>query len=104
MAAIDGNLKVIPSAKLKEMARQKVIESTRRYSDGPEIALTQIFQQPDSYKKELAEFKAEEEAKKKANASAEAERDALIDRVWLNEFEDGTEAIALANKILPGHS
>ena len=102
-AAIEGTLKPISSAKIKSIAEKRVIKSANERYGQPEFEFHELFSHPESYKVELAAHNVEMKQFEDANAAAEVERDAIIDRIWLDEFDDGKVAIAEAMKILPKH-
>lgn len=93
-AAIRGELKMKLSTSIKEEAREKALR-TSRY-DTPALDFHQLFQEPDSYKKEIAEHKAEQAKHKAKNDTISAWFNDLIDRVNLGRFENGEDAIAEA--------
>lgn len=91
-AAVDGELELLPSRKIKENAKHVVIRSSSsRYLD---VHFSGLFKEPKSYVAAKTAHLLEEEQIREANEKREAIAQAIIDRVFLDEFEKGEDAIS----------
>lgn len=95
-----GTSKMKSAKEVTAMYQKRIIEQGESYRD-MEAKVTDIFEEPQSYKDAMAELKAER--KKHADANAEVQRYAqsLIDGVELGKFEDGAEPIRLMEAYSP---
>ena len=100
VAAVDGSIKPVSTAKLKLLIRDTVIDSSSSWRD-LNLGMTEVFQQPESYKAAKAAHEAEKKLHKDANNKTESEMMKIIDKIHLNKFEDGEDAIAAAHKLIP---
>lgn len=92
-AAASGELVLLPSAQIKEAMTTQVIEGNS-FRD-TELNASDIFAPPKSYKEAVKQREAEEKAIERTNRKITEYAKHLEDRLHLDEFDDGKEAIAL---------
>jgi len=88
-AIAEGSVKLRKSEEIKKEARAKVLNGRYAHLD-----LDQIFLHPDTYKKAMHAYKAEKKSIKADNDALEMAAQSIIDKVFLDKYEDPEVAIA----------
>ena len=95
-----GISKMKPAKEITAMFEKRIIEQGEeyRYLDAN---VTQLFEEPQSYKDAMAELKAEQKKHEDANATVKRYAQSLIDAVELGKYDDGAEPIRLMESFIP---
>ena len=95
-----GTSKMKSAKEITAMYEKRIIEQGESYRD-MEANVTQLFEEPQSYKDAMTELKTEQQKHADANAEVHRYAQSLIDAVELGKFEDGAEPIKLMEGYAP---
>ncbi|MEO0797333.1 MAG: hypothetical protein AAFX93_19450 [Verrucomicrobiota bacterium] len=94
-AVCSGEARLLNRSEINEAAEKAVICGSYR----PSLALESIFSEPSSYKLAKAKYEYEEKQIDARNKALEGKAQEIIDKVNLDLYEDGRDAIADAVKL-----
>jgi hypothetical protein len=95
-----GSSKMKSAKEITAMYERRIVEQGDSYRD-MEANVTQLFEQPQSYKDAMAELAREQKKHADANEKTARFAQSLIDRIELGEFDDGKEPILLMEGFTP---
>jgi sporulation protein YlmC with PRC-barrel domain len=98
-AVLKGELQFKPIAEVQEVMSKEITGSGKRWGSINNIDIEDVFEQPSSFKVAKMQYDESVALNKEAQIQWERKFNAIIDRVWLNEFQNGKQAIAEASEI-----
>jgi len=96
-AVLEGAARLVPSSEIIDEVQRRVKSSSKYMS--PSAPLLSFVRTPPEYKLALKKWEDETKRVEKINKPILEKRDRIIDRLWMNEFTVGEDAIKEAEKI-----